>query len=137
MKPQHEQSYDIPLHDIKPIVDVHEYSLYYFIGISAVVLILILAISFLIYKWFKNKNAYNIKKEHFKLINSLNLSDTKHSAYSITTYGATFKDDSEQNLEMYNNIVQRLELYKYKKQVDTFDSEVLGYIELYKGMIDV
>lgn len=137
MKAQQEQSYDIPLHDIKPIVDVDEYSLYYSLGISTVVLVLVLAISFLIYKWFKNKNAYNTKKEHFKLINSLDLSDTKHSAYAITIYGATFKDDSQQNLEMYNNLVQRLEVYKYKKQVEEFDSEVLGYIELYKGMIDV
>ncbi|EDZ61575.1 hypothetical protein SMGD1_2157 [Sulfurimonas gotlandica GD1] len=38
---------------------------------------------------------------------------------------------------MYDNLVQRLESYKYKKQVDEFDSEVKGYIEVYKGMIDV
>ena len=132
-----EQSYTIPLHDIKPIVDVNEYSMYYFLGISFVTLLLVLTLSYLIYKWLKNKNRYNIRKEHYELLNSLDLSDTKQSAYAITIYGATFKEDSERNTEMYHNLSTRLEMYKYKKQVEKFDDEVLGYIELYKGMIDV
>ncbi len=137
MKQVQNQNYTIPLHDIKPIVDVNEYSLYYFLGVSFLALILVLAIAFLIYKWLKHKNAYNLRKVHMKLINELDLSDTKNTAYAITNYGATFKNDSDRHLEMYNNLTQRLELYKYKKDVDSFDKEVLGYIELYKGMLDV
>ena len=38
---------------------------------------------------------------------------------------------------MYKNIVDRLEVYKYKKDVEVFDKEILGYIDLYKGMLDV
>ena len=137
MKQLENQNYTIPLHDIKPIVDVHEYSLYYFLGLSFAVLLFVIAVSYLIYKWFKSKNAYNLKKEHYKLINALDLKDTKHSAYAITAYGASFKDDSDRHLEMYNNLIQRLEIYKYKKNVELFDDEVLAYIELYKEMIDV
>lgn len=137
MKAQQTQSYDIPLHDIKPIVDVQEYSLYYFLGVSALVLLLTCAIAYLIYLWFKRRNAFNIRKEHLKLLNSLDISDTKNSAYAITMLGATFKDDSPRHQEMYANITDRLDMFKYKKSVDEFDSEVLGYIELYKGMIDV
>ncbi|MCK4974948.1 MAG: hypothetical protein KAR81_06815 [Sulfurimonas sp.] len=137
MKAQQTQSYDIPLHDIKPIVDVQEYSLYYFLGISFLGVILFLGIAYLIYMWFKRRNAFNIRKEHLKLLNSLDLSDTKQSAYAITMFGATFKDDSPRHQEMYENITNRLELYKYKKEVKEFDSEVIGYIKLYEGMIDV
>ncbi|PHS56418.1 MAG: hypothetical protein COB17_09160 [Sulfurimonas sp.] len=137
MKSQQVQSYDIPLHDIKPIIDVNEYSLYYFLAISFISLFLILSISYLIYKWLKNKNKYNKKREHYKLIHSVDLTKTKDAAYAITLYGATFKDDSDRHLEMYNNLIYRLELYKYKKNVDLFDKEVLGYINLYKDMIDV
>jgi len=137
MKARQEQSYDIPLHDIKPIVDVNEYSFYYFLGLTFVIVLLLLAISYLIYKWLKHRNAYNIKKDHYQLINSLDINDTKNCAYAITTYGATFKDDSPRHEEMYNNLTQRLEVYKYKKEVDAFDSETIGYIELYKGMLDV
>jgi hypothetical protein len=96
-----------------------------------------LAIAFLIYKYLKQKNSYNVKKEHYKLINELDLTNTKESAYAITLYGATFKDDSDRHKEMYENIVDRLEVYKYKKDVGVFDKEILGYIELYRGMLDV
>lgn len=131
------KSFDIPLHDIKPIVDIKEYSLYYFSALVFVGVILASALAYLIYKWIKARNAFNIRTEHFKIINSLDLSDTKNAAYTITSLGLTFRDDSERHSEMYDNIAQRLEAYKYKKEVDEFDSEVIGYIEVYKGMIDV
>ncbi len=131
------QNLEIPLHDIKPIVDIQEYSLYYFIGLVSVVIILACAIAYLLYLWFKRRNTFNIRKEHIKLLNSLDLTDTKNAAYAITAYGASFADDSPRHVEMYKNLAQRLEVYKYKKSVDAFDSETIGYIELYKGMIDV
>ena len=132
-----EKMYDIPLHDIKSIVEVNEYSLYYLIGVSMLSLILILGLSYLLYNWFKKRNAYNQRKVHIKLLHSLDLSDTKKSAYAISLYGATFKDDGERQTGMYENITKRLEQFKYKKDVSSFDKETLGYIELYKGMIDV
>ena len=131
------QTFDIPLHDIKTIVDVQEYSLYYFLGISFFALLLLCGVAYILYKWIKARNAFNERKEHFKIIKSLKLTDTKHSAYLITSFGATFKDDSPRHSEMYTNLVQRLEDYKYKKEVEKFDDEVKGYIEVYKGMIDV
>ena len=131
------QNLDIPLHDIKPIVDIQEYSLYYFIGLVSLAIFLACGISYLLYLWFKRRNTFNVRKEHIKLLNSLDLSETKNSAYAITAYGAIFADDSPRHGEMYKNLANRLEVYKYKKSVDAFDSETIGYIELYKGMIDV
>jgi hypothetical protein len=132
-----EQSYDIPLHDIKPIVEVQEYSLYYFLGATLFALILVLGVAYLIYMLLQKRNKFNIRKEHFKLLNSLDLSDAKRSAYDVTIYGATFKNDSPRHQEMYENLINRLEVYKYKKDVDAYDGEIIGYIELYKEMIDV
>ena len=137
MNTQENKIPDIKIHDIKPIVDIQEYSFYYFLGISFVALLFVGAIAFLIYKYIKQKKAYNVKKEHFKIINELDFTNTKESAYAITLYGATFKDDSDRHKEMYKNIVDRLEVYKYKKDVEVFDKEILGYIDLYKGMLDV
>ena len=131
------QSYDIPLHDIKPIVEVQEYSLYYFLGIVFIVLLLIGTLGYLIYKYFQKRNAFNLRKEHFGLLSSLDLKKSKESAYLITSLGATFKDDSPRHKEMYENLTNRLEAYKYKKEVGKFGKETLGYIELYKEMIDV
>jgi len=131
------QSYDIPLHDIKPIVEIEEYSLYYFLGISFFAVALILGVAYLIYTKLQKRNRYNKRKEHFNCLNTLDLSSTKESAYDITFYGATFKNDSSRHKEMYDNLLGRLEQYKYKKDVDAYDDETLGYIELYKGMVDV
>ncbi len=132
-----ENSYDVPLHDIKQIVEVRDYSLYYLIGITLISVLLIALIIFLIYKWNKKKSKFNIRKEHAKLLGLLDLNDTKDAAYAITLYGLTFKDDSLRHKEMYENVLDRLEEYKYKKSVDKFDTETIGYIELFKGMIDV
>lgn len=128
------QNFDIPLHDIKPIVDVQEYSLYYFLGASLASFLLLSAVAYLLYKWMKKRKAFNIRKEHIKLLEALPFGDTKKSAYAITLYGSTFKDDSQRHTEMFNNLSNRLEVYKYKKQVESFDKETLGYVELYKEM---
>lgn len=131
------QSFDIPLHDIKNIVDVDEYSLYYLLGGSLLALLLLTLFVYLIYALMNKKAKFNLRKENYKAINSLDLRDAKKSAYDITAYGATFKDDSPRHHEMYLNLTERLEVYKYKKEVNAFDDETIGYIELYKGMIDV
>ena len=135
--PDVKKQFDIPLHDIKPIVDVHEYSFYYFLGAVGGTIILVFGIAYLLYIWYKKRNAFNIRTHHLKLLNSLDLTDTKNSAYAISSYGFTFKDDSTRHVEMFNNLSQRLEDYKYRKNVEKFDDETLGYIELYKEMLDV
>ncbi len=132
-----EKSFDIPLHDIKPLVEVEEYSLYYFLGSSFLALFLLLGVAYFLYRYIKSKSAFNIRKENKKSINSLNISDTKKTAYALTFYGEVFKDDSPRHSEMFRNLTTRLEPYKYKKVVENFDKETLGYIELYKEMLDV
>ena len=135
--PESKPHYNIPLHDIKPLLEVQEYSLYYLIALSLVAIFLLVGTFYLLYKWFQKRDKFNIRKEHFHSLNSIDFKDSKKSAYLITLYATTFKDDSPRHLEMYTNLVGRLEEFKYKKEVQPFDAEVLGYIELYKGMIDV
>lgn len=137
MKAKQIQSYDIPLHDIKPILHVEEPSLYFFTASITGAVLLIGVIAYFLYLYFKRKNAFNIRKHHYSLFSNLDLNDTKQSAYLITTYGATFANDSDRHAEMFKNLVERLEVYKYKKDVSAFDSETKGYIELYKDMLDV
>ena len=137
MREELAQNYDIPLHDIKNIVDVNEYSFCYLLGTITLSIFILGLISYLIYKYIQNKNAYNKRKEHFKLLNSIDFTNTKNAAYLISKYGATFANDGERQEGMYANINSRLEQFKYKKNVDSFDKETLAFVELYKGMIDV
>lgn len=131
------QGNEIQLHDIKPIIDIQEYSLYYFLGLVGVALLLVSGIFYLIYLWFKKRKAFNIRVEHKKLLSSLDLSDTKKSAYAMTYYGATFKDDSPRHEQMYHSLISKLEAYKYKKDVDSLDKETIDNFESYKEMCDV
>ncbi len=130
------QSFDIPLHDIKPIVDIQEYSLYYFSVLLFFGFLLISGVIYILYRWIKTKNAFNIRREHLQTINSLKFDNSKEAAYIITLIGATFKDDSQKHSEIYEDLVKRLEEYKYRREVDKFDNEVINLIELYIGMIN-
>ncbi|MBL0707580.1 MAG: hypothetical protein JJW00_00855 [Sulfurimonas sp.] len=132
-----EKNFDIALHDIKPLLEVQEYSFYYLLALVFLVIVLVLILSYLLYRWLKTRNKFNQRKENLKAIDALNLQDTKQSAYDITSLGFIFRDDSSRHKEIYENLLQRLEVYKYRQEVKEFDSEVLGYIELYKGMLDV
>lgn len=127
----------LKLNDIKPLVEVQEYSFYYFLVLCVVIFALVFGGSYLVFRWLKTRKKVNFRKEHFKFLENLNLEQTKKSAYLFTKYGATFKDDSQRHKEMFENITQRLEKYKYKKDVEKFSDEVKGYLNLYKGMIDV
>jgi len=118
-------------------MEVVDYSLYYLVGLTLLVSILLGGAFYLLYRYFKTKNRYNKRKDYAQKIMNIDLSKSKESAYAITHYGVLFVDDSTRHKEMYENLTQRLTPYKYKKEVEPFDDEVLGYIELYKGMLDV
>ncbi|MDQ7045299.1 MAG: hypothetical protein Q9M32_05235 [Sulfurimonas sp.] len=128
---------DIPLHDIKPIMIVDEYSLYFFIASVLLALVVFIATFYAVFYLYKKSKIVSTRKRYKMMIESLNLEDTKNTAYAISTYGALFKDDSPRHQEMFENISQRLAAYKYKKDVENFDDETLGYIEIYKSMLDV
>jgi hypothetical protein len=132
-----DKSYDIPLHDIKPLVDIQEYSMHYLIAAGVVALIVLLASIYLFLRWLRHRKRFNIRKEHLKLFKELDLSDTKNAAYKLTLYGATFKDDSPRHEKAFEELFETLKNYKYKKSVDGFESDTLHFIEIYRGMIDV
>lgn len=131
------QSFEIALHDIKPIVEIQEYSLYYFLATVSIAMVVLFGLLYLLYMWIQKRNRFNQRAENLKLIQTLDINKTKEYAYGITSLGFIFKDDSPQHSEMYENLTARLGEYKYKKEVDEFDDEVKGYIEVYKGMLDV
>ncbi|WP_297440778.1 hypothetical protein [Sulfurimonas sp.] len=134
---QNLQQNEIPIHDIKPLVEIYEYSLYYLIGVTTLVSIVVLGAAYLAYKWYQNKKRFNKRAEDYKALRNVDFSDAKKAAYEITLYGATFKDDSERHKKAYENMLEKLEQYKYKKEVPKLDDETMHYIELFEGLIDV
>ncbi|WP_457750398.1 hypothetical protein [Sulfurimonas sp.] len=134
---QNLQQNEIPLHDIKPLIEIQEYSLYYFIGVSLVAALILSGFLYLAYRWVKNRKKFNKRAEYFKQLNTIDYTNPKKAAYDLTYYGAIFKDDSERHLKSYENMLEKLQKYKYKKNVENFDADTLHTIDLFKGMIDV
>jgi hypothetical protein len=127
----------IALHDIKPLIEIHEYSLYYFIGVCILAALILVGFLYLIYKWYKNKKRFNKRAHDFKMLNAINYKNPKKAAYDLTLYGATFNDDSQRHQKAYEHMLEKLEQYKYKKNVENFDADTIHTIELFKEMIDV
>jgi len=128
---------DIKIHDIKPLLEINDHSFYIFVALICLASIFVLGSAYLVFRFFKHRNLYNKKTDYLQKLGALDINDTKKTAYGITHYGEIFKDDSTRHKEMFLNLSQRLQQYKYKKEVESFDDETLGYIELYKGMCDV
>ncbi len=137
MKEAVKQEYDIPLHDIKPIIEVQEYSLYYLLGLIGLGVLIASGIIYLLYKWYKKSKAFNLRVENKNHIDSLDLKDTKNTAYAMNLYGEIFKNDSPVHEEKYNKLTILLQEYKYKKSVEEFEEEVIILIDEYKGMLNV
>jgi N-acetyl-anhydromuramyl-L-alanine amidase AmpD len=131
------QEQTLKLHDIKPLVAIDDYSFFYFLIVSIVGIVIIVGAVYLLLKWLKNRKKENIRKKHLKLLQQINLKDTKKAAYMLTKYGATFKDDDQRHQEMYANMLEKLADYKYKKSVKSFDKETISVINLYREMCDV
>jgi len=129
--------FDIPLHDIKPLIEIQEYSFEYLVLVSLLGALVLMGVSYLFYVYFRNKNKFNIRSEHLQLLNAISLEETKIAAYRITQYGATFKNDSDRHAKNFEVLVENLEAYKYRKDVDQFDEDTKRQFERYLGMIDV
>ena len=130
-------SYDIPLHDIKPLMEVPDSSFTLLIILTGVIALLLLGAIFLLYRFMRDRKTVNLRKVNYKLLNAIDFSDPKKAAYNITEYGRLFANDSERLREAYNNLVARLEAYKYRKAVETIDAESMSYYKIYLEMIDV
>jgi hypothetical protein len=128
---------DIKIRDIKPLMEVPDQSFYIFMGVLLLSLIIIAGGSYLFLRWFKTRKRQNLRKSTYQKLLHVDLQDPKRAAYEVTEFGLFFRDDSQRTQEMYDNLVTRLEKYKYKKLVEPIDMETQSYIELYQGMIDV
>jgi len=130
------QSIDIPLHDIMPLVDVPDTSMYWFGALIFVGLVLFISGAIVFLKWKKNQKI-NERQVHYEALQNIDLTNPKQSAYTMSKEGYFFAHDNERTLNTYQNLFARLEPYKYAPAVEKIDEETLGYYHLYLEMIDV
>lgn len=128
---------DIPLHDIKPLLEVSDYSLYYFIGVVAAGVIVTAALLFWAWRRFVQNRKATARKNAYAALKAVDFSDPKAAAYAITRYGYLFENDGERQREAFAHLCSLLEAYKYRPHVEMIDEKTRGYYENFVGMIDV
>ena len=128
---------EIPIHDIKGLVEVQDYSLYWFIALIVLAIAVVVG-AFMLYRYFKKAKGVDHRKLDYEALVNIDFSSPKEAAYAISRYGLRFREDSPRHTEVYDNLLSRLDRYKYKKVIDkSIDQEAKGYYDIYVGMIDV
>jgi len=103
------------LRDIKGLVEVTDYSLYYLLGLSTVVLIIVGILGYLLYKKMTQKTPMSQQKLAKSLLKELEITDAKGSVYTFSHLAQYAVTDALQ--EELQSILKELEPYKYKKEV--------------------
>ena len=126
---------NIPLNDIAPLIEIHDYSLYYFIAFLVLVISVVLASVIWIRKILLDRKQTSRMKQ-LKLLHEIDLSDSKRAAYAISSIGRSFKDENERTYNAYQNLYERLEVYKYAPSVPEFDKDTISYFRIYLEILD-
>ena len=128
---------DVPLHDIKPLIEIHDYTPYYLAAATAVLLVLLLLVLYLLVRRYRELRVRNRRRECLDALRAVDLGDAKAAAYAITRLGRCFAEDSPRLQEAFLNLAGRLEAYKFRKTVPAIDEDTRAYFRVFLGMIDV
>ena len=134
----------LPLRDIKPLIDIADYSLYFFLFSFFVSLIAFMVFVYFIYNvvlFYRNKKR--VLKSLLKDITLLKLDDSKKFAYEWTRHTNKIKDEFQalkitkylDTLESMRLFSDELELYKYKSKSDILDTNTINKFSKLKDKI--
>lgn len=123
------------LKDIKPFIEINDYSLYIFIAVLIVGLIIGYFIFKAVYKKVISSCKIDCDRYFLYRLHHIDFSDPKRAAYEITKYGRALAKDKRQK-ELFYQLKIRLDRYKYKKNVKALDRDTINYYNLYKQVCD-
>ncbi len=116
------------LKDIKAIEVINiDYSLY-FTALGVFILLIIM----LIYFVFRKEKILTKQQQSIKYLKQLDFNNThiKQIAYDFTVYGKECLD--QRYADEFNNIIHKLEVYKYKKNITkNIDSDLIDDMKEY------
>lgn len=125
---------ELKINGLKGLETIPDITLYLFILLIIVSIIILSSLIYLLYRSFKTKN--NPRKVYYKKLQELDLNDTKNSAYKMSKcIKELAKNDRE--IKLAQELISDLEKYKYKKNVEAFDSNIHRKYELFMDNIDV
>ena len=124
------------LADIKGLVKIPDNSIYIYYGLLSLAIIVGLLILFWIISKIITLRSDKKYKSYIKALKEIDLKkDVKDGAYKATYYGRLVAKSNRQK-EIYGQLVDMLERYKYKKVVDSVDKETINQFKLFMEVID-
>ena len=123
------------IHDIKDIVKIPDNSIFIYFALIFFGFIILLSIIIFVIKYSQNKKE-NKRKIYFNILKDIEFKDSKSDAYTITKYlRLLVTDDREKRLA--EDIIHELEVYKYKRNVSSIDTNTKNKLTTLLDILDV
>jgi hypothetical protein len=123
------------LRDIKPLLEIPDYSYTVFIVLAFFMAFIILTLLFIFFRKFFSNHKKDIKKVYFQRIKNVDWKHSKQAAYEVTFFGRLLSDEPRVK-EIYTQLVPMLNQYKYRREVPVIDEETLKQYNLLVHIID-
>jgi hypothetical protein len=121
--------------DIKPFIELNDYSFYLLI----ITIIVGLLLAYFIFKKTYTRVIENCKidcqKYYLYRLKTVDWSLPKVAAYEATYYGRLLAQDKRRK-ELFLQMKNRLDILKYSKDNVKVDAEIMKYYNLYKQVCD-
>jgi len=118
------------LNDIKPLVQIEDFSFYLYVGIWIVAVLSVLALIYWMVKLYIQSRKVNVEKIYLEKLDDIDWSSPKRAAYEATENGRHLAND-ERRSGLYQDMVAALEKYKYKADVPAVSNEDKRLFEIY------
>lgn len=126
---------NLTLRDIQALEPIDDISLYLFIIAAVFVSLIIGALLYKLFSTIRARKKENLRKEVLQRLKDIEFDDPKEAAYKITKY-ARFLADDERSKRMLEQLLPKLEKYKFIKDVPEFDDESVQYYNLFLKSVD-
>jgi flagellar biosynthesis/type III secretory pathway M-ring protein FliF/YscJ len=126
---------NLTLKDIRSLEPIDDISLYLFIIAIVFVSLIIGALLYKLFSTMRARKKEVLRKEVLQRLKDIEFDDPKDASYKITKY-ARFLADDEQSKRMLEQLLPKLEKYKFIKNVPEFDDESIRYYNLFLKSVD-
>ena len=123
------------IHDIKSLHTIPDYSLYLFIFLILLGIVVISILLYMIYKSIKNRSK-NERKEYYQILQNIDFSNPKQAAYTITKYTRLLAS-TPREIKLTEELIHELEIYKYKKEIAPIEAQIITQFEILMEALDV
>ena len=126
---------NLTLRDIRALEPIDDISFYLFIIAIIFVSLIIGALLYKLISTIRERKREDLRKEVLQRLKDIEFDDPKEAAYKITKY-ARFLATDERSERMLEQLLPKLEKYKFIKNVPEFDDEAIQYYNLFLKSVD-